>query len=914
MFPEMDFTEPLLNEPYILSPYKLCVATYLLSYMEVKNSCETSGKPSPNSLTHCHLGFKLIMSLDCSYQELCSQMMSPLEVASTLPKVKHDDKKQQIDEAVLKRFDSWLEDIQLGGISRLHEFVKKLHKILNKRATPSSRHQNQPEELYRVNRLSMAGLFLRKFLIHFERLLFSDVDSLYDQLCQYLKSENDYDYLPIQPVNHATSVKQVAKILINEHASLPPPAIVDFINFYFEQNNRYHYNQFIQLNYKTNLNMIKRMSALEGGQGGTGTGTNGTNAATGANIPGANFITNGTGQVQITGALANRKVKDLFKSINFYSDIYYLKFINALRVNNFTAAQECFFTFFDLKKATQLGNTGPSSSSAANGAANESTNKSALQTSGSNFCWSALNLAIMYAHFTHYRLAYEALTDCISVAREQKDERCLQYAMIWLLHVLQKLNAEADEDKKDSSGDLGVEGSAGGAAKTTQRSASLDKAKAVELSHRYHKTVDDLNLVSNLLNLIATNELTLPYIAAMALLHLEKALYCRPIYPNLSDHAEVGSGLMGKTAAQVRRPPLTTKPILLAVRHLMNDVLIKSYATHAAVLNAYGAVHLGAVQSKILARLELVDMIDNENISHVCEEQAIAVRNLAIYDWAIRGRKSEPLEQLLSFGRLISPYNSSLRSIIEQAAAEINFEAAIYQADWTAAQVAIDVIKLSNRSAALMMSAEMYRRQKEPIAALEALNQLLREPYSEPYLWIAAQVTKASLLADLSALLDCVVKAQAHGFRILETRALLEIARLQRSMFGQCGEAQAILNSLFLRLSASSRLVDLATAYFLTAENHFAVHLQGRREALMEAPIRWKRQHQPPALSTGWSALEAASWANERAILIWKRVGERMALFESLTLQALLEGERGSRETRNYYARQANAVRVELLK
>ena len=97
---------------------------------------------------------------------------------------------------------------------------------------------------------------------------------------------------------------------------------MDFINFYFEQNNRYHYNQFIQLNYKTNLNMIKRMSALEGGQGGTGTGTNGTNAATGANIPGVNFITNGTGQVQITGALANRKVKDLFKSINFYRYLF----------------------------------------------------------------------------------------------------------------------------------------------------------------------------------------------------------------------------------------------------------------------------------------------------------------------------------------------------------------------------------------------------------------------------------------------------------------------------------------------------------------------------------------------------------------------------------------------------------------
>lgn len=551
-------------------------------------------------------------------------------------------------------------------------------------------------------------------------------------------------------------------------------------------------------------------------------------------------------------------------------------------------------------------------------------NKSALQTSGSNFCWSALNLAIMYAHFHHYRLAYEALTDCISVAREQKDERCLQYAMIWLLLVLQKLNSEDDEDNnKDSSEDgqyLGAEMTNESA--KLNNASSTDKAKAVELSHRYHKTVDDLNLVSNLLNLIATNELTLPYIAAMAMLHLEKALYSRPIYPNLSDHAEVGGGIMAKTAS-VRRPPLTTKPILLSVKHQMDDILIKCYATHAAVLNAYGAVHLGAVQSKILARLELVDMIDNENIAHVCEEQAIAVRNLAIYEWTIRGQKSGPLELLAFFGKYVSTYNSRLRSIIEQAAAEINFEVAIFQADWASAKVAIDVIKLSNRTTALMMTAEMHRRQKEPVAALEALNELLRQPYSDPYSWIAVQVTKASLLADLSALLDCVVKAQAHGFRILETRALLEIARLQRSMFGQCSEAQAILNSLFLRLSSSSRLVDLATAYYLTAENHFAAHLQGRKEALMEAPLCWKRRNLKPniidtdehlGLSAGWSALEAATWANERAIVIWKRVGEKMALFESLTLQALLENERGAKEARNYYAKQANAVKVELFK
>ena len=154
MFPQLDFTEHLLNEPYILSPYKLCVANYFLCYMEHKNAAEASAAaaaaatndffqqqpnnnttngsvsgsvpkglrisalsssssssstiPSftpevtasstpahivvsrsatlkkvlkiPSSLHHCYVGFRLIMSLDCSYAELRSQLVAPIDL------------------------------------------------------------------------------------------------------------------------------------------------------------------------------------------------------------------------------------------------------------------------------------------------------------------------------------------------------------------------------------------------------------------------------------------------------------------------------------------------------------------------------------------------------------------------------------------------------------------------------------------------------------------------------------------------------------------------------------------------------------------------------------------------------------------------------------------------------------------
>ena len=127
---------------------------------------------------------------------------------------------------------------------------------------------------------------------------------------------------------------QVYKILINEHSALPPPAIVEFINYYFEQHNRFHYNQFIQLNYKANLNMIRHQLALEGGTAsggptGPGNGPGGPGGPPvvgpggvgnlGANMGGIGGPLGGIGgSLTSNGTLSNRKMKDFFQSIYYY--------------------------------------------------------------------------------------------------------------------------------------------------------------------------------------------------------------------------------------------------------------------------------------------------------------------------------------------------------------------------------------------------------------------------------------------------------------------------------------------------------------------------------------------------------------------------------------------------------------------
>lgn len=183
----------------------------------------------------------------------------------------------------------------------------------------------------------------------------------------------------------------------------------------------------------------------------------------------------------------------------------------------------------------------------------------------------------------------------------------------------------------------------------------------------------------------------------------------------------------------------------------------------------------------------------------------------------------------------------------------------------------------------------------------------------DPYSYISCTILKSAILSDLSGLLDCVVKAQSHGFRVLETRALLEIARIQQSIFGQLIESQQTVNSLMIRLVANGALKDLASAYFLTGTNHFLLHQKGGhepREPLVELPLRLEKLNKYDS----WTLLDAASWANGRAMAIWRRLEEKTALLESLHLAAFIANEGGDREKRNAYAKQAKLLRTEVRK
>lgn len=398
-------------------------------------------------------------------------------------------------------------------------------------------------------------------------------------------------------------------------------------------------------------------------------------------------------------------------------------------MNNYTLARKAFFDYFDLKKLSfyneenNYDSYSPVSNSAMmngnihnnmNGNANISQrldgntnidpiagfggtiesgsrteNRSitmALNSNSTNYCWSALNLAMMYAHFGYYRLAYDALVDCLSLARKKRDEHCLQYAMLWILQISQHL------DHSKSSKHL---------------TNIIDN----------EKVYSDVELMENIIGLILNNHYTLPYISAKTFLHLSRLQYLKPNSFNCQQIS-----LFDISDKYIKRQQLLPQPFYLAIKNRLYDVLGETFTTFAAILNAYGAGHLASTYSKLWLRMDVTETIMEERVFLLNENTSIAIRNLAQYLWQFQGDYRLAVKLIEKFQEKFSIYNQIPTKLLERALIEIMFDQYINTEDWNLATRCLNKIRCIDRTWAYLMMAELRARQNEQLNALECLD------------------------------------------------------------------------------------------------------------------------------------------------------------------------------------------------
>lgn len=526
-----------------------------------------------------------------------------------------------------------------------------------------------------IQKSSIVGLFIRRMWLYFDKLSFSAVSQLFNNFSDYVTEKCDPKV--INTINTSINV---------ENRSETCPQMQYFIS---KQLN------LIQINEKKALNPFELLE-----------------------------------QIRNNCQMSDMAISSANSDLN---DLYFLKYINALRVNEFTASKEALMAYFDGNN--QMGR-----------------------------CWAALNLAILHSHFGHNEWALQAIKECISTAQESNDDKCLEFALMWISRVL--VQTEIDSD---------------------------------------------LSLLLNHLQTKA-NELGLPYIASIAQLQSDKLKI-----NSSNDRNECPSVTNGS--------PSASTPSILAVKHSMNDILMMSYSSRSALLNLYGASNLATLTSQVLLHLNVVEPVGESNVYHVNESTCIGVRNIALHMWRNAAQYSIAKDMLFHLSCLYSAYKSDLNAIYSKALAEIEFELNLNQCNWKSALKCIQIIKSCDGMEADIKLAQLKARMGDNHTAIDLIQQVVSSDqiHKNPFLKINALLLKAKILNDLTTVLECIDLCAQHQLLGLEVSSLVELsALLQHS--GMFLQSQRILNSIMIRLLANGTVSDIANAHYITAGNQFRIY------------------------------------------------------------------------------------------
>ncbi|OTF83554.1 hypothetical protein BLA29_000565, partial [Euroglyphus maynei] len=1093
----MDFSQFILNESYTLSPYKICVANFICSYLENRQSHEMlpieSSKSSSSSSSldvnaHGYLTYKLIMSMDCSFEELLFRIEHFPKIAPEVLQIFHKEL-NRLRRSDIKYFYDFFDKVRSLAQKK---FFKNRVKILDELCDPE---HSAGFSHYQIHKMSLIGIFLRKLMIYYERLSYCETSTLFDQLQNYLhiddtgnnesenveqskrtNSNNNNNQNGDQLLNHLTQIESKLKDNQSEHNEIFVKHLLELIAKVRSQpldNNTNDDDE--QQSLQKTENTLSSKRKLSDGNSDTSKSIDismdiddsmtpnkcsvlnqhsipmdlditlnddddddsdmslnrtvfDTSSRKSSIISNSNktvdcvddkmkkiskktnhniydtfehYIVKQIYKIQYNEKLAltpqqvmeylrekftednmfyynldslNKKYRSLFRSINFFNDIEYLKFINALRVNNFTMARKAFFDYFDLKKPsfepdpkyitsslTHSANISMRNGGIGNGAhpnhnganiprmldghtagtnagghnqhhigfrnqrgvhgndtatnAVDSDSSRNLMFSSSNYCWSSLNLAMMYYHFKYYRLAYDALVDCLSLAREKSDERCLQYTMLFILQISQHL----DHSKPIAAEHLNL----------------CSETETNRNQKKRHKVYADLDLMENIIGLILTNPLTLPYISAKTFLHYQRLQYLKP-GPLLSEQLSLSDVLDGPMTCSNnhQRSPFLPQPFYLAIKYRLFDVLGEQFSMISAILNAYGATHLASTYAKLWLRMDVIETIMEERIFRLDESTPIAVRNMAHYLWFVRGDFHQAIDLIHRFRQHFSSYNQCAKQILERALIEIMFDYNLNIGQWNAATKCLNAMRCLDRTRSYLMLVQLRHRQNEPITALECLEMIIPyvpgggafkqtkmanesqtsklsgstylrqnlfqssnstadyqqedhvilkttkkqtnqtsspkqidndcnnskpislgsfysknlnyyeriqppppeelEPENErklvpeldPYTTIECHLIRGTILQDLSILFECVAQSLTHGFKQLECRSLIQIARIQSEQYGQHHDAAEIMESIMHRILSQSTLKDLAESFYVYASILYRINRQ----------------------------------------------------------------------------------------
>ena len=616
-----------------------------------------------------------------------------------------------------------------------------------------------------INRGSFLGIFVRRLYLYFDKLSFTGVMELYDEFKKYVSKSVDIHVNDEQPIETSNCPKQMQNFInkqlsllqINEKKALAPDFLSNLIKNYEDQNKN---NQTVTF----------------------------PNPA------------------------------DFFKRKNNLNEINFLKYMNAIRVNEFVTAKHALFAYFD-----------------------------GISNYGSR-CWPALNLAMFYYHFKHFSLSIESLKECVSSAQDSNDERCLEYALIWIAKIILQ--------KRDKS-----------------------------------YSDEDILAILHHLQIKATN-LELHNIASIASLHYEKLT-------GLHSKKRSASGYVQGNVLNAD---------LVAVKNSLNDILMMTYSCKSAHFHQIGAVNLASLTSQALLHLHAVEPIGDEFVSHVNENTAIALRNMALHLWKNLGEYELAKDILIKLSQNYFAYhNNQIIPIWKSALAEIEFEYYLFRNEWLKALNAIETLKLFDLNEGKLRQAEYELRKGDKKKAMQIINEFVPEDCLDKdllsYFRVRRLLLKSKIMNNISTIFEPLHLASEYQLKSLECLTLIELC-FQLNKIGQLTQSLNLLKNQMIYILENLPQIDIARSYYLIALNLKDIYrrddqLDSRREDDEDGSNLRKRQAR--LNSSKQEALERIIENNLNAIKILEKISEIELLKLCYKLQAEIYDELGDLKNRKMY-------------
>lgn len=327
----------------------------------------------------CMLILKLIQCPDMEYDEL-EELLDSGQY-SLLPK--H-----------VKNFRKEVTNLVKRDVGSIMEIMSNLDKLL----------MDQMSMAPNVNRSSPIGVFLRRVMLFFDKLTFSQSIGMYCAYQHYViegrkKMKWKKDCLTptvtqqlsltpsLVPVSPPPSVSEIEiETTCNFDMSLggddftSSPAHIQDMNSGFGDDRANKYMPGVWSRRQAEL-FIARQSALL---------QNNENSA----LPPPDL---------------QDKIRKVLQANPEHAEAHYLSYLNCLRVKEFGGAVDSLYHFFD--RTALISNQ---------------------EDKIKGFRYAALNLAILHAKFGHIKEALNALKDAITLSHEANDNICLQHAQAWL--------------------------------------------------------------------------------------------------------------------------------------------------------------------------------------------------------------------------------------------------------------------------------------------------------------------------------------------------------------------------------------------------------------------------------------------------------------------------------------------------